>query len=91
MNRLQNDITTGFNAAKQERNRVQEREKWEERREFLRWISEVDYEDNFNEFIKQRHLQTGNWILAHSAFKKWIDGPVSSLLWCFGKRELSNS
>ena len=61
----------------------------DERRKFLEWISNIDYEKDFDETIKPRHPQTGTWILKHKHFRSWIESPESRLLWCFGKRKSS--
>jgi len=84
---LSQAVELSFNAQGKERERIQTKEQVEERRQFLHWISPIDYEENLNDIIKQRHPQIGQWVVEHNDFELWIEDTNSSLLWCFGKRE----
>jgi hypothetical protein len=86
-NQISSSVDKELSKAEKERERVKRKEKVEERRQFLEWISTIDYEESFNELIKQRHPGTGTWILKQQGFKSWLEGSESSLLWCFGNRE----
>ncbi|KAK0130384.1 hypothetical protein ONS96_000905 [Cadophora gregata f. sp. sojae] len=78
-------IISGFNSAEVEMYRIQTREQIEERRKFLGWVSNIDYEATFEDMIKKKHTGTGEWLLADKTFQSWIKSQSSSLLWCHGK------
>ncbi|KAH7389091.1 hypothetical protein BKA64DRAFT_711194 [Cadophora sp. MPI-SDFR-AT-0126] len=81
----QEAIRNGFDKAEGERKRIQTREQIEERKQFLEWVSDIDYEATFDEIIKKKHPGTGEWLLTHRTFKYWVNNPAASLLWCHGK------
>ena len=81
------EIRSGFNASGKERVRIQSNEQAAERRQFLEWISDIDYEETFNEIITKRHPGTGEWLLCHERFTYWFNEPTAPLLWCHGKGE----
>ncbi|KAL5315085.1 hypothetical protein ACEPPN_017736 [Leptodophora sp. 'Broadleaf-Isolate-01'] len=78
-------IRLGFNASETERMRIQSNEQISERRQFLEWVSDINYEETFNEIIKKKHPGTGEWLLEHKIFRTWVESPAASLLWCHGK------
>ena len=83
----QEAIRSGFDKAEGERKRIQTREQIEERKQFLEWVSDIDYEATFDEIIKKKHPGTGEWLLEHETFMEWVKNPDASLLWCHGKRQ----
>lgn len=89
LNQQLETLGTGFMKADLERVRVQSKEQIEERRNFLEWISNDNYEEDFARIIKQRHRGTGIWLLEHDDFGKWKDEQHSNLLWCYGNRTCS--
>jgi ankyrin repeat domain-containing protein 50 len=58
----------------------------EERRSFLRWLSEDNFEGDHDAIYSKRHRDTGTWIIQERKFQQWLNDDASSLLWCFGKR-----
>ncbi|KAL2060018.1 hypothetical protein VTL71DRAFT_9840 [Oculimacula yallundae] len=68
-----------------ERTRVLSNEQAAERRQFLKWISDIDYEESFNAIIAKKHPGTGKWLLYHDTLQTWLAGTDPSLLWCHGK------
>jgi hypothetical protein len=53
----------GFAAVEKERKKIHSKEQIEERRKFLEWISDVNYEQDFQANLGERHLKTGKWLL----------------------------
>lgn len=80
-----NSIQTGNYEANEERLRVQENERIEERRGCLRWISKHDFEADQETIYLKRHQKSGTWFIQTDEFQRWSDSQTSSLLWCFGK------
>ncbi|KAH7319047.1 hypothetical protein BKA65DRAFT_556477 [Rhexocercosporidium sp. MPI-PUGE-AT-0058] len=78
-------IRSGFNASETERIRIKSNEQIAERRQFLEWVSDINYEETFNDIIKKKHPGTGEWLLHHEKFRCWAKSPKPSLLWCHGK------
>jgi hypothetical protein len=58
-----------------------------EREELLNWISQDDYEDVHDTIYAKKHAGTGEWLLQTDEFRMWYSSPISTLLWCYGKRE----
>jgi hypothetical protein len=55
------------------------------RRDFLDWLSPINFFLRQAEISQIREKGTGGWLLAHPIFKKWESGSGSTL-WCHGIR-----
>ena len=60
----------------------------EERKNFLRWLSEINFDEDHDKIYSKRHPETGKWLIKENKFQKWVDHDASAVLWCFGKRML---
>ncbi len=78
--------TGGFAAVEKEWKKIHSKEQIEERRKFLEWISDANYEGDFEANLGKRHLETGKWLLEDPKIRTWIAESSPHLLWCFGKR-----
>lgn len=56
-------------------------------KEALNWLSDIDYWSNYETAREKRKdtPTTGNWLLTHDDYEKWIKGEVSTL-WLYGIR-----
>ena len=54
----------------------------------LDWLSPLSMHQKQHDTLSRRHAGTGGWLLAHSAFREWVDGDgTHRVLWCPGDRE----
>ena len=58
-----------------------------ERREILRWISGIPYEENHNFACQGRTCGTGKWLLRHKQYHEWRSSSASMILWLHGDRK----
>ena len=58
-----------------------------EREEFLKWLSDEDFERIHEDKYARKHPGTGNWLIQKESFRDWFDSDRSTLLWCHGKRK----
>jgi hypothetical protein len=65
-------------------------EQRKERSEFLKWVSDIDFEEVHQSIYARKHKDTGDWLIRELKFQEWMQSPRSSLLWCNGKRELNH-
>ncbi|KAH7555089.1 hypothetical protein BM1_07750 [Bipolaris maydis] len=56
-----------------------------ERKEFLSWASDIDFEEVHQSTYAKKHRDTGDWLTQEPKFQEWMRSPHSSLLWCNGK------
>ncbi|KAL9118052.1 MAG: hypothetical protein Q9187_005405 [Circinaria calcarea] len=82
-----NAIERGNREAESERQRVREIEKVKERKDFLAWISNRDFEKDHDNVFSKRHPDTGTWLLREPKVEQWFNMHSSTLLWCYGKRK----
>lgn len=57
-----------------------------ERRDILRWLSKLDFEDDHETLFLKRYGVTGKWLIEAQAFTDWLSEDKSSILWCYGNR-----
>ncbi|EUC44175.1 hypothetical protein COCMIDRAFT_98978 [Bipolaris oryzae ATCC 44560] len=62
-----------------------------ERREFLSWVSDIDFEEVHQTTYTKKHRGTGDWLTREPKFQEWMQSPHSSLLWCNGKPGIGKS
>ncbi|CAI7624637.1 unnamed protein product [Penicillium glandicola] len=56
----------------------------EERHKILKWVTEIDAEDQHQTAKDDRTVGTGNWLLAHAEFQNWQSLDESAILWLHG-------
>ncbi|KAG9202248.1 hypothetical protein G6514_004686, partial [Epicoccum nigrum] len=66
-------------------------EQRKERSEFLKWVSDIDFEEVHQSIYARKHKDTGDWLIRELKFQEWMQSPHSSLLWCNGKPGIGNS
>lgn len=54
------------------------------RREVLKWLSNVDYKAHHEKTRSLQFENMGNWMFGKSAFVDWIETDTSSILWIHG-------
>ena len=59
--------------------------KSEEDRDIIEWLSPLNYWTKQNDIFDWRHEGTGEWLIRHPEFEKWIEGDTQ-VLWCPGNR-----
>ncbi|KAJ6267202.1 hypothetical protein PSV08DRAFT_412143 [Bipolaris maydis] len=59
-----------------------------ERKEFLSWASDIDFEEVHQSTYAKKHRDTSDWLTQEPKFQEWMRSPHSSLLWCNGKPTL---
>ena len=55
------------------------REKKEEQKLILEWLTLIDYAPQQTDIIKRRQSGTGQWLLDHPGFKEWLQGDKKTL------------
>ncbi|KAM7217653.1 hypothetical protein V8F06_007037, partial [Rhypophila decipiens] len=55
------------------------REKKEEQKRILEWLTPIDYASQQIDFIKQRQSGTGQWLLQSPEFQEWLQGDRKTL------------
>ena len=55
------------------------------RKDFMHWISLIDFEDDHERISAKKHPGTGDWLIARDDFQAWLQSDSSRLLWCYGK------
>jgi hypothetical protein len=58
-----------------------------EKAAFLSWVSDLDFEQIHQNTYAKKHEQTCDWLIKEAKYQQWCNNPVSSLLWCYGKRK----
>jgi hypothetical protein len=59
----------------------------EETRKILKWISTILYEKHHKDAMHGLLDDTGIWLLDHPEYSKWLNSPVSTILWLHGIRK----
>ena len=57
----------------------------QESREIVEWLSPLNFWAKQNDTIERRQEGTGEWLLKHPDFQKWVNGEIS-IVWCPGDR-----
>jgi hypothetical protein len=52
----------------------------------LEWISPVDFSSRHEALSRERVEKTGTWLLQSDAFRNWLNGTASNLLFYQGMR-----
>jgi hypothetical protein len=53
------------------------------RRDFLDWLSPINFLPQQEDISQRRHLETGKWLLVNPHFQAWESGSGKTL-WCHG-------
>jgi hypothetical protein len=53
--------------------------------DIINWLSPWNFWLKQNDMFERRCNGTGEWLLSHSEFQKWIEGETH-VLWCPGNR-----
>ncbi|KAK8257861.1 hypothetical protein IWZ00DRAFT_484894 [Phyllosticta capitalensis] len=56
----------------------------DQRHNYLRFISPLDFDSIHKDTLRKRCPGTGNWLLEHESFEDWFDNQDAQLLWCHG-------
>ena len=59
------------------------------RRDFMHWISMLDFDDDHERISSRRHPGTADWLIQRADFQDWANSTSSQLLWCYGKRKFN--
>lgn len=54
-----------------------------DREKLCRWLGAPDPSMNYNKALKDRHIETGTWLISSDAFKEW-KSEHCSCLWLYG-------
>ncbi|KAG5802464.1 hypothetical protein H9Q74_011991 [Fusarium xylarioides] len=63
---------------------ITDHRKEEDRRETLRWISDIKYEQHHEQANSEVLRGTGQWLLQDALFVRWKNECASSILWLYG-------
>ncbi|KAG5772021.1 hypothetical protein H9Q72_001634 [Fusarium xylarioides] len=63
---------------------ITDHRKEEDRRETLRWISDIKYEQHHEQANSEVLRGTGQWLLQDALFVRWKSECASSILWLYG-------
>jgi hypothetical protein len=55
-----------------------------DKEDLLNWLSSFPYEERHEERYSKKHPGTGDWLVQHTKFQRWIQSADSSVLWCHG-------
>ncbi|KAJ4325934.1 hypothetical protein N0V84_003320 [Fusarium piperis] len=71
----------------------QDRDRSEENKAMLAWLSNLSFEDTHRAVLAKRHRNTGQWFLDKDKFIQWRDGQskTTSALWCPGMQLIEPS
>lgn len=53
-----------------------------ERGEYMRWISQNDFDNDQYEILQKRWPHTGEWLIKHQEFQTWFLNPRSKVIGC---------
>ncbi|KAK8220885.1 hypothetical protein IWZ01DRAFT_477823 [Phyllosticta capitalensis] len=56
----------------------------DQRRNYLNFISPLDFDSIHTEILRKRCRGTGDWLLEHESFQDWFNNQDAQLLWCHG-------
>jgi hypothetical protein len=59
----------------------------EKRRQALKWLPSIDFEEIHERNFSKRFDGTGEWLLKDRNYETWHGGDESRLLWCYGARK----
>ena len=62
-------------------NRIEDNES----RDIVKWLSPLNFWTKQDDTFERRQEGTGEWLLDHPEFQKWVDGETK-VLWCPGDR-----
>ena len=82
-----NDFRSGLAQIQSARSDSETKEAVSTRKEFMHWISVLDFDDDHERISSRKHPGTGDWLIQHLDFQAWMNGSSSRLLWCYGKRK----
>lgn len=63
---------------------VKENQKAKRRHKLLANLSVLDYEGKHRKVRRDRHMNTGTWLLTSSQYEAWLNSQKSSLFCCYG-------
>ncbi|KAF2246944.1 hypothetical protein BU26DRAFT_385528, partial [Trematosphaeria pertusa] len=55
-----------------------------EKKDFLRWLDGIDFNEDHEATLGKRHPGTGQWFINRDEFQQWYRSGRSTLLWCWG-------